>query len=146
MALVLGCSAADPVDENRVSPVSKRQEARPKLMDLTEPPNLLGLAKGEVVPPNPDEAQELLEQEGAEWFYGRGLGATLLNVGAIIIFPPYGLYLLFNAGMKMAGEEPVYISDALPGEARERVAAVYDEVVGVPGKITSTLANEEFRE
>jgi hypothetical protein len=115
-------------------------------MDLTEPPNLLGLAKGEVVPPNPDEAQELLEQEGAEWFYGRGLGATLLNVGAIIIFPPYGLYLLFNAGMKMAGEEPVYISDALPGEARERVAAVYDEVVGVPGKITSTLANEEFRE
>lgn len=141
---LVGCSPTTAPDNQPLD--LDGEVGRPRLMNPTEPPDFIGLSKGEVVPPNSEEAQEILKKEGADWFYGKGLGATILNVGAIFVFPPYGLYLVFNAGMKMAGEEPIYISDALPDGAREGVQGAYDEVVGVPGKVTSRLANEQYRE
>lgn len=121
-------------------------EARPRMMDVTAPPDVKGLATGEVKPPSPEEAAELLEKEGGNWFYGPGLGSTMLNVGACVLFPPYALYLLMNYGLEASGYEPLYVTDALPEGPRDGVKEVYREVTSVPGKVTSAVAGEEFRQ
>jgi len=93
----------------------------------------------------PDEAKEVLGEVGENWFYGHGFGKTLLNVGAFIIFPPYGLYVLGNGLLSAAGYEGYYVSDALPEKEREQYDKVYDNVTSVPGRVSSVLSGEEFR-
>ena len=95
-------------------------------------------------PANTDEVQEQLAESTDNWFYGPGVGRTMLNVGSIIVFPPYALYLLGNAGLTFAGYDPVYVTDALPEEPREKVLSVYDNVTSVPGKINAGIADREF--
>jgi hypothetical protein len=86
-----------------------------------------------------------LSQFGRQWFYGPGFGRTLANVGTVVLFPPYALYLLGNAGLALAGYQQLYLTSALPNPARRYVLDVYDGVTSVPGRITSTVAGEEFQ-
>jgi len=108
--------------------------------------NISGLATGKVKPPTPEEAQELLEQAGGDWFYGKGLGSTMITVGACVAFPPYAIYVLGNAGLTMAGYEGLYVTDALPEETRDGVREGYGHIASIPGRVTSAVADEEFRD
>ena len=128
------------------APPKRAQLKRPEKMDLTKPPNIGALARGEVKPPTVDEANKELEKQGENWLYGPGFGSTTLNIATCIVFPPYILYLLGNAGLEMAGYEPIHITDAVPDPANESVNEVYNQVVSVPGRIAAETAGEEFRE
>jgi hypothetical protein len=146
LCLLLCASCLAISAEKQTVSTEQSTEARPRMMDPTAPPDIAGLATGEIEAPTGEEANEMLKREGRNWFYGRGLGATMLNVGACIIFPPYLLYLVFNGGMQLAGEEPLYVTDALPPSTKEVALGAYEGVVSVPGKVTSAVADEEFRE
>jgi len=142
-----GCSATS--SETTPSPVFLNAKPDPQArgrMDLTKPPNIAALATGTQRPPTPEEASEELSKQGEDWLFGKGLGSTTLNVATCVIFPPYVLYLVANAGLQMAGYEPIYITDAVPEPAKKQIDAVYDGVVSVPGRIAATAAGEEFRE
>ena len=79
------------------------------------------------------------------WFYGQGLGATSLNVGTVVLFPPYALYLLLNAGLGLSGYEPIQPLSYVPGEPGDYVRASYDAITGVPGRATAGIAGEPFQ-
>src|SRR5579862_6797042 len=85
------------------SPLQNSKAAPSAKMDMTQPPDVAGLASGKVKPPTPEEAQEQLKQQGGDWLYGKGLGSTILTVGTCVVFPPYAIYVLGNAGLSMAG-------------------------------------------
>ena len=68
----------------------------------------------------------------------------MLNVGTVVLFPPYALYLLGNAGVAFAGYEPMYVTDALPEPARKEVLGLYNGVTGVPGRLNALVAGERF--
>lgn len=145
MALVFilstGCSAT--LDENHAVSNSPRKLNRPpalKTFSFERPPSLPELASGKSRPPDGEQ----LEQAAESWFYGPGLGRTMLNVGTVVVFPPYALYLLGNAGLALAGYEPLEMTDALPEQPREYVVAAYDGVVSVPGRITAMVAGRDF--
>lgn len=115
--------------------------------DVSDPASSLnGLATGQTKPPTPEQVQPQLESAVHKWFYGPGFGRTALNVGTIVLFPPYALYLLANAGIGMAGFEPLYITDVLPEEPRAGVLEVYDNVTYTPGRVHAFIAGEEFQD
>ncbi len=113
--------------------IKEKQEPSPDVAVLTEKP----------LPP--EQAEKLLEAVGGNWFYGQGLGDAALTVGGIVLFPPYGLFVLGNAVLDVSGYEPVRISDALPDEQAEGYREAYDAVTGVPGRVTAAVAGTEFR-
>ena len=95
-------------------------------------------------PPTSDELSQQLAVAGHRWFYGQGIGTTMLNVGTVVLFPPYALYLLGNAGVAFAGYEPLYVTDALPEPAKKEVLGLYNGVTGVPGRLNALVAGERF--
>ena len=111
-----------------------------------KPVSIADLASGEAEPPTPEEANRKLAQFGHDWFYGGGIGRTALNVGTIVLFPPYALYLVGNVCLQLADQEPIYITDALPETPREGVLRVYDEFTSVPGRLAAGVSGEEFVE
>ena len=145
---LVGCSVSSKPDL-KLAQAAQPQRARlksPDVMDLTKPPNIGALARGEVNPPTVEQASDELEKQGANWLYGKGVGATTLNIATCIVFPPYILYLLGNAGLEMAGYEPLYVTEAVPEPVKSEVTQVYDEVVSVPGRLAAGAADEEFRD
>lgn len=128
---------------NEVRTPPSQVESRDSSKTL-EPPSVVGLATGTEKPPTPDQLNAQLQNGAHDWFYGKGFGRTILNVGAIVLFPPYAIYVLGNAGLQMAGVDPLYMSDALPSGARKGVNEAYDIVTSAPGKLNARVAGEEF--
>ena len=93
----------------------------------------------------PEKNQELLEKVGGNWLYGQGVGETLLTAGTIFAFPPYAIYVVGNGALSLAGYERIALVDALPEKPKETVNSVYDAVTEVPGRVSSTIAGEDFR-
>ncbi len=121
-----------------------KPESRIEEKDLLQPPSLSKLASGEVPPPEPEELQNELAEVSQRWFYGHGIGQTITNVSTVVVFPPYAIYLLGNAGLKLAGFQPLYITNALPEEPRKKVLTFYENVTSVPGRVNSAFAGREF--
>lgn len=111
---------------------------------LLKPPSLPDLVSGKEKPPQVEDVEAKFQQASSEWFYGYGIGRTTANVGTIVLFPPYALYLLGNAGLELAGYEPLYVTNVLPTEPRRAVLSVYDNVTSVPGRLNSALGGQEF--
>jgi hypothetical protein len=80
-----------------------------------------------------------------DWFFGQGLGEAFLNISGVVLFPPYGLYVLGNGVAQALGYEPFSIGDALPEDVGSAYKAGYDEVAGAPGRVTAALGGKEFR-
>lgn len=93
----------------------------------------------------PENAEEVLSEIGESWLYGPGLGQTALNVGAMVVFPPYAIYVVGNSILSMSGYEPLYVTDLLPDSERAEVNDVYDEVTTAPGRVSAAIAGKEFR-
>ena len=112
--------------------------------DLMKPPSFKDILEGKNVPVTPEESKAALKQYGRQWFYGHGIGKTMINVGTVVIFPPYALYLLGNAGLSLAWYEQVQLSNALPNGPREYIVGAFDELASVPGRINAAVAGENF--
>lgn len=93
---------------------------------------------------NPEKYQEKLDNYLDKWFYGQGLGQSITNIGTAVFFPPYALYLLGNAGLSIAGYQPLYVSSILPEKSKDTIMAPYNSVTSIPGRITSSIAGKEY--
>jgi hypothetical protein len=93
----------------------------------------------------PQESQERATAAFDNWCYGEGLGVGLVNVGAVVVFPPYAAYVLGNAIIDYSGYEPLHVTALLPEKPREHYNAAYEAVTGAPGRVTAALAGKEFR-
>lgn len=96
-------------------------------------------------PMPPEKAGELIEKTGGNWLFGQGVGETALTVGTCVLFPPYVLYVVGNAGLSLAGYERVTLISALPHESEAEATTVYDGITEMPGRVFSVFAGENFR-
>jgi hypothetical protein len=96
-------------------------------------------------PMAPEQSRKVLEVAGENWLYGQGVGETILDVGTIVLFPPYALFLAGNAVASLSGYEPIRVSEALPDEQQKDWLNMYNGVTSAPGKAAASLAGEEFR-
>lgn len=92
-----------------------------------------------------EEMNSALNDFFYRWFYGPGLGVSSLNIGTVVLFPPYALYLLGNGAAALAGYEPLSPISYIPGETGDYVRAGYDAITGSPGRLTSGIAGEPFQ-
>lgn len=100
------------------------------------------------IPPekiNEKNAGEIAKEAGGNWLYGQGVGETAVAAGGIFVFPPYALYLLGNAALSYSGYEPLYVSDALPENAKASWNNAYENVTSGPGRLNAAIAGKEFR-
>lgn len=124
-------------------PVPREYKMAPQ-RDYLKPPSIPDLAYGRQKPPTYEEVRSQFSERGRGWFYGAGLGKTIGNIGAAVAFPPYLAYLVGNAGLSLAGYEPLYVTDLLPEEEGQGVQQVYDAVTSVPGLVAARVAGEKF--
>ena len=104
------------------------------------------LIRGEKQAPSGAAVKQEMETQGRRWFYGQGIGRTAANVTTSILFPPYLIYLLGNAGLTLAGYQPVYVTNLIPEQPRKHVVGALDAVTSVPGRINAYIAGEEFQD
>ena len=145
-SLLCGCSVSRSEQEPRKPDLaSSKPQGEAGSISLERPPSIPDLASGKTAPPTPEEFNEQLGDYGRKWFYGGGIGRTMVNVGTAVAFPPYLIYLVGNAGLAMAGYEPLCPADLLPETPREYVLTVYNGVTSVPGRVTALIAGKEFQ-
>lgn len=113
--------------------IKKKPENEPTGLDVVSKP----------IPP--EQAKEILSEIGGNYAYGPGLGDTAVNVGTVVVFPPYAVYLLGNAILSISGYEPVTLSSILPEEDGKQWSETYDELVSGPGKMVAAMAGREYR-
>lgn len=94
----------------------------------------------------PEKNRELLAEAGSNWLYGQGIGNTMLQVGATVLFPPYAAVLVGNAALELSGYDSLGVSSFLPAGSREAWLEGYHAVTAVPGRLNSQVAGEEFRD
>jgi len=92
-----------------------------------------------------EQAKAVLGEVGSNFAYGPGLGDTAVNVGAVILFPPYILYILGNTALSLTGYEPVTVSSMLPEEQGRAWSNGYDTLVSGPGRMVAAVAGREYR-
>jgi len=93
-----------------------------------------------------EQSDELLNQTGKNWLYGQAFGETILNIGGIILFPPYAAYVLTNAGLNLSGYESLKFSSLLPEPSQKKWEKGYDGITSIPGHTSALLADEKFRD
>lgn len=124
-AFLLGCS------------VELKSSAPPEVAPAA-PPAFEASVSAKEIQQNPNYVME-------NWFYGEGLGEAVLNIAGVVLFPPYGLYVLGNGIAQALGYEPFSVGNALPEDVGSAYKAGYDEVAGAPGRVTAALGGKEFR-
>lgn len=127
-----------------VQGTTDRDAKNTRKMKIDEIPSIPKLASGEIQPLALEESKTEFARAGHEWLYGHGIGRTMLNVAGVVVFPPYLLYLLGNAGLELAGVGAVSPSDVLDDKPREHVEQFYGEVTSVPGRIAAGVAGVKF--
>jgi hypothetical protein len=138
------CSTTNTEHTNRYRLAHPKQAKQKYEFSLETPPPIAKLASGEIEPPEPEEVNLQLEEATTNWFYGPGIGRTTLNVGTVVAFPPYAIYLLGNAGLSLAGYQQLHITNALPESPRNFVLSFYDGITSVPGRVNAIIANREY--
>lgn len=95
-------------------------------------------------PLTPEQTESMMGDIASNWFYGQGVGETMLAVGTVVVFPPYAIYLAGNAILSLSGYQEVRISQALPESGEDIWNSVYDGVTSVPGQMTASVAGREY--
>jgi len=94
---------------------------------------------------SPQQAEAVLDEVGTSFIYGPMLGETAANIGAVVLFPPYGLYLIGNAILSLSGYETVAVSSLLSKQAGESWNGALDTVFSLPGRVVAAVAGREAR-
>lgn len=134
---MLGCGSNQPAPPPEPGAADLNFFAEPKTFQQI-------VDKAEANADNEQDSTALLKEFGHHWLYGNGIGQTMANVGTVVVFPPYALYLLGNAGLVLAGYDPLYVTSALPDGARDVTLSVYNGITSVPGHVAATVAGEDF--
>lgn len=113
------------------------------LKEKAEPDPSLQALKGKQL--SPEQSEEVLGQVGSNWLYGQGVGETAMNIGGVILFPPYAVYLIGNAALSLSGYEPLSVADALPEKEGEAYREAFDSVAAGPGRFAAAVAGKEYR-
>lgn len=111
-----------------------------KTVSATDP--MLELAKE---PLSPDETKEVLAEAGSNWLYSSGIGSTVVDVGGIMIFPPYAAVIAGNSILGLAGYEGLRIRSVLPQDSQEDYDIILEQFTSGPGRLAAAIADEEFR-
>jgi len=98
----------------------------------------------DVKPLKPEESKALIKDVAGNWFYGHGLGNSMLQVGTIVAFPPYAVVAVGNAVLNLSGYESIGVSTVLPEKSKKKWNSMYDYVTSGPGRMTSAMAGKEF--
>ena len=106
-----------------------------------EQPSLTAVVKQ---PLSPEETKALLKDAAGNWFYGQGVGDTMVQVGTIAVFPPYAILLISNAALSIGGYEPLGVSKVLPEEGKNTWDSFYNGLTSAPGRFTAAVAGREF--
>ena len=142
--LLSGCA----LSEGRVFPMCPTNpgpDAKARARLGTEPPSIAELAE-KASSDDPQQAmQGGLNDFMYSWFYGQGLGESTVNVGTVVLFPPYALYLLLNAGLSLSGYERISPLSYVPGAPGDYARASWDAITSVPGRTTAFVADEPFQ-
>lgn len=93
----------------------------------------------------PEQAEAQAGEMIGDWAYGEGLGTTMVQIGAVIAFPPFAIALIGNAGLSLSGYEPVTVAKILPEPVGNAWKEGFSTVVSAPGKVSAAVAGEEFR-
>lgn len=96
-------------------------------------------------PMSSEKAKAVLGEVGSNFVYGPGIGDAAVNLGAVIVFPPYLVYLLGNTALSLSGYQPVTVSSLLPEESGKAWSNSYDTVVSGPGRLVAAAAGHEYR-
>ena len=96
-------------------------------------------------PMSSDKAKAVLGEVGSNFVYGPGLGDAAVNLGAVIVFPPFLVYLLGNTALSLSGYQPVTVSSLLPEDTGKAWSNGYDTVVSGPGRFVASTAGREYR-
>jgi hypothetical protein len=107
----------------------------------SEPSSLAVVGK----PMSNEQAKEAISEIGGNFAYGPGLGDAAVQVGTVVVFPPYALYLLGNAVLSLSGYEPVTVASLLPEKQGKAWSRTYDSAVSGPGKVVAAMAGHEYR-
>ena len=113
--------------------IKKRPEDKPDELSVV----------GKEMPP--EKAKEVLGEVGSNFAYGPGLGDAAVNLGTVVVFPPYIIYLLGNTALSLTGYEPVTVSSVLPEEQGRAWSDGYDTIVSGPGRMVAAMAGREYR-
>ena len=97
-------------------------------------------------PLTPDQTTQLLNETGKNWLYGETFGETLLTIGGIVVFPPFAVYVVSNAGLSLAGYETMKVADALPEPANDAWSESFSALASVPGRSAALVADEPYRD
>ena len=95
---------------------------------------------------SPETSREVLNQMAGNWFYGQGVGETLLNVGTVAAFPPYAAVVVGNTVLSVAGYEKIGVSTVLPKEDKKAWNSFYDGVTSGPGRLNAAVAGKDYRD
>ena len=92
-----------------------------------------------------EESEKLASEVGGNFIYGQGLGEALLNIGGIVLWPPYAIYVLGNGAISLSGYEPLHVTNLLPENAKDSYDTGYNAVTSAPGRLSAAVSQEEFR-
>ena len=91
------------------------------------------------------DTDRVVDEVAGSWAFGDGIGHTSVKVGSLFVFPPYGIYLLGNSVLELAGYERIEITDALPQEEKAQWDDVYQAVISGPGRVVAAVSGAEYR-
>jgi hypothetical protein len=115
------------------------------LLKKKQEPELLGFSAARSSPLTAEETKEVASQVGGNWLYGQGMGEAAVNVGAIVMFPPYAAVVAGNAALSLSGYEPIGVSTALSEEEGNAWSDAFDLITSGPGRLAAALAGKEYR-
>lgn len=97
-------------------------------------------AESPPVAKNEAEAKRVLNEAGKDVVYGDTLG----EIGASILFLPYGVYKLGQAAAGAAGYK-LDATGALPKEDQQTAKKVGKAIISAPGRAVAAAAGEPYR-
>lgn len=89
---------------------------------------------------NEAEAKRVLHEAGKDVVFGDPLG----EIGASILFLPYGIYKLGQAAAGAAGYK-LEATGALPKEEQQTAKKVGKAIISAPGRAVAAAAGEPYR-
>jgi hypothetical protein len=105
-------------------------------------PDLNSSLKG---PLTGEQSVEVLGTAASGWWYGQGLGETMLQAGTVFAFPPYVLMVLGNGALNIAGYESIGVSSFLDDEGRKKWQEGFGSVTSGPGRFTASISGREYK-